>query len=821
VALGLDQLGRLGLTVPEPDALGPSVGAGLETLYAWLAHGDAEDDLRRPELTDRRLVAVAKVVNRLILPAFLVDPLTMAWLVTQAGEVWAGHGATAALVGPVSHAGVVTINVRGDYRTGYDAVRRVLAVAEARGYEPDTSQAKFLHSLCTIAWFEPLEAAVRLAHEARDGLLRGGDQQTAANTYFVSVPQLLDCAVDLDAYAVEVDAALALCARVGNDHAGATFLPYRQFIRAMRGETAVPGGFTDDAFDEDAELEALAGTPNAAVNFHVARALAAAIFSDRAGLARHAAAAASMQLFMAATYTCAPAHALLALDAAERARGADGAERAAALADLDRSRDFLAERAADQPGNFRHLRLLAEAERAWAIGDFAAGAAAFDAAGCDAAGAGRPWHAALIAERAGLFFLAYGMEHVGRQFLTEARYGYATWGAHGKVRQLEQGHPFLAPAPATARMDATLETSRSVNISTDMIDLLAVLEAARALSSETSLDRLRLRVEQVLSAMTGATAVHVVLWDDESGGWRLAVDAGSGRETLSLPEAAERGLVPLSALRYAERTREPMLVDDASRDDRVARDPYLAGVRHCSLLVVPVLSQGVPRAMLLLENRLTRRAFSMGRLDAVLLIAGQLTVSIDNALVYASLERKVAERTEELAEANHRLELLAITDPLTGLPNRRRLSDTLEAEWLRALRSGEPIGLAMIDIDNFKKYNDHYGHQGGDECLRLVARTVQASVRGTDLVARYGGEEFCIVMPGVSADAALVVAERARRSVADLGEPHAGADTGIVTISVGVTASVPTTGLPDQLIKVADEGLYEAKRAGRNRVAVG
>ena len=225
--------------------------------------------------------------------------------------------------------------------------------------------------------------------------------------------------------------------------------------------------------------------------------------------------------------------------------------------------------------------------------------------------------------------------------------------------------------------------------------------------------------------------------------------------------------------------------------------------------------------MLLLENRLTRRAFSMGRLDAVLLIAGQLTVSIDNALVYASLERKVAERTEELAEANHRLELLAVTDALTGLPNRRRLSDTLEAEWLRALRSGEPIGLAMIDIDNFKKYNDHYGHQGGDECLRLVARTVQASVRGTDLVARYGGEEFCIVMPGVNADAALVVAERARRSVAELCEPHAGADIGIVTISIGVTASVPMGGLPDQLIKVADEGLYEAKRAGRNRVAVG
>lgn len=135
-----------------------------------------------------------------------------------------------------------------------------------------------------------------------------------------------------------------------------------------------------------------------------------------------------------------------------------------------------------------------------------------------------------------------------------------------------------------------------------------------------------------------------------------------------------------------------MLVDDASRDDRVARDPYLAGLDHCSLLVVPVLSQGTPRAMLILENRLTTRAFSIGRLDAVLLIAGQLTVSLDNALVYASLERKVAERTEELAEANNRLELLSVTDPLTGLPNRRRLTDVLDEEWLRAQRPGAPVG---------------------------------------------------------------------------------------------------------------------------------
>ncbi|MDP9792968.1 diguanylate cyclase (GGDEF)-like protein [Catenuloplanes nepalensis] len=809
LALGLDLLDRLGVAVARGDALGPGIDTGLDAMYDWLRHGDAEDDLRRPELADPRLVAVARVISRLIPPSFYADPVTMAWLVVRAGQVWAVHGPAAALVGVLSCASFVTVPMRGDYRTGYEVERRVIAVGEARGYEPDTAQAKCQHAIGSITWFAPLEVGVRLARDARDGLLRGGDLQNAANTYYATVPQMLDCAAGLDEDAAEVDAALALCERIGYGHAAATFQSYRWFIQAMRGES-------DDAFD----LATLAGNPLAAANFHLTRGLAAAIYADGADLARHVAALMPLLPSVNVAFHYAVPHVLAALSAAARVRDAGGEERAAALAELDRSRDFLAARAADQPGNYRHLHRLTEAERAWATGDVHAAATAFDAALSDVCGAGRPWHAALIAERAGLFFLAYPMEHAGQRLLADACRGYAGWGALGKVRAMHRRHPFLASALTEPIPGArALGTSQSVNVSTETIDLMAVLEAARALSSETSLDRLRMRVQEVLSAVTGATTVRVILWDDRSGGWTLPADAGHG--TLSLSEAADRGLLPLAALRYAERTREPMLIDDASRDDRVARDPYLAGAPHCSLLVVPVLSHGVPRAMLLLENRLTRRAFSMGRLDAVLLIAGQLTVSIDNALVYASLERKVAERTEELAEANLRLELQAITDPLTGLPNRRRLSDVLESEWLRGRRSGRPLGLAMIDVDNFKRYNDHYGHHGGDECLRLVARTIAGAVRTTDLVARYGGEEFCVVMPDTGADDARLVAERVRRAVADLREPHAGSEPAIVTISVGLTAAVPAAGQPDELVKIADQALYKAKHDGRNRVAAG
>lgn len=196
-------------------------------------------------------------------------------------------------------------------------------------------------------------------------------------------------------------------------------------------------------------------------------------------------------------------------------------------------------------------------------------------------------------------------------------------------------------------------------------------------------------------------------------------------------------------------------------------------------------------------------------------------------LKMSSLEEAVRVRTQalqtEIAERKlleTRLEQLSVTDPLTGLANRRRFADTLNAEWTRAQRTQKPVGLVMIDIDHFKQYNDHYGHIGGDACLRVVASELGRGTRGSmDLVARYGGEEFAVILPGADYDTTHAIAQRICAAVAALNEPHAAADRGFVTISVGITSIVPSAVAPaDQLVEIADAALYEAKRLGRNRV---
>ncbi|MEN3305379.1 MAG: hypothetical protein V7603_1581 [Micromonosporaceae bacterium] len=824
VALGLDMLRRLGVAVPGSEQVGAEVERGLDALYRWVAGGSEADDLRRPEVTDPTMCAVGRLINRMMPPACWSDQEIMAWLVVESGRIWAEHGPAAALVGPLSHATHVTIPLSGDYRNGERVMRRVLAVAEARGYEPETGQARFLYALAAAAWFEPLESGVRQAHRAREGLVHGGDLQNACSTFHASLPQLLDCAPTLDALLGEVESALALATRTGNNHAAAGELPYQQLVRALRGETYALGSFTDPSFDEAAYPDVLAANPPSDAMFHAPRALAAAIFGHSAELARHAAAAMALTPLIPALYPTASAHLLQALALAERARHEAPADRAATLAELDACRGWLVARAADAPGNFLHLLRLVEAERAWAVGGFRAAAEAFDAAMQEVTSRHRPWHQALITERAALFHLAYGLEHIGRILLGQARHWYRAWGATAKVREMDRQYPFL-PAQASAPTGQNVaEPQHSATFSTDTIDLLSILRASQALSSETNLDRLRNRVVEVLGAMAGATTVWVLLHGDDGQDWVLPAPTGAtgtdSAATISVEEAGAAGLLPLSAFRYAERTREPLLVEDATRDDRFTRDPYLAGLACCSLLVVPILIRGALHAVVLLENRLSRGAFTADRLDGVMLIAGQLAVSFDNALVYASLERKVAERTDALAESNTRLELLSVTDPLTGLANRRRLADVLDHEWRRAVQHASSVAVLMIDIDHFKLYNDNYGHAAGDECLRRVADVLRDQVRDTDLVARYGGEEFAVILPGAEAPAASRVARRILATVAALNEPHELAASGMVTVSIGVAAVVACEeGTAQAVIEAADAELYVAKRNGRNQVA--
>ena len=175
----------------------------------------------------------------------------------------------------------------------------------------------------------------------------------------------------------------------------------------------------------------------------------------------------------------------------------------------------------------------------------------------------------------------------------------------------------------------------------------------------------------------------------------------------------------------------------------------------------------------------------------------------------------------EMHRLNEQLTRLSTTDALTEVGNRRMFDQTLNTEWARAARRGEPVGLLMIDIDHFKEYNDHYGHPSGDVCLRQVARMVgQATRRGGELVARYGGEEFALLLPGADLDETRRAAERCAQIVGDAKIEHrASATSAWLTISIGVASQIAAAGVDcGMLVEIADAALYRAKRCGRARI---
>ena len=170
-----------------------------------------------------------------------------------------------------------------------------------------------------------------------------------------------------------------------------------------------------------------------------------------------------------------------------------------------------------------------------------------------------------------------------------------------------------------------------------------------------------------------------------------------------------------------------------------------------------------------------------------------------------ALERERADMVEQLAE-------LSVTDELTGLANRRRLTQRLDEEISRAERGGHSFAVLMIDLDHFKQVNDSYGHQVGDEVLKQCAEAFEKNLRAADFVARYGGEEFCVLMPETRKEGACQAGERLREAIKALPAP-------VPTISVGVALWRP--GLPaERVVREADEALYKAKEAGRDRTVL-
>jgi diguanylate cyclase (GGDEF)-like protein len=269
-------------------------------------------------------------------------------------------------------------------------------------------------------------------------------------------------------------------------------------------------------------------------------------------------------------------------------------------------------------------------------------------------------------------------------------------------------------------------------------------------------------------------------------------------------------------IRVATNGPDALRLIQSSPPDLVLLDvemPQMSGYKVCAELKANEDTQHIPVIFITAHNDTDREevGFEVGAVDFV---AKPFRPAIVKARVRTHLLLK---RQSDM------LRNLAFIDGLTGVSNRRRFDQALEAEWRRCRRNGSPLSLLMIDVDRFKLYNDHYGHLVGDACLQKIAETLSKQLlRSHDLLVRYGGEEFACLLPDCDLSGALGKAEALRRAVSALGIAHRAAANArlTVSISVGVASVIPEDPLtPSDLIAAADAQLYLAKSRGRDCVS--
>lgn len=235
------------------------------------------------------------------------------------------------------------------------------------------------------------------------------------------------------------------------------------------------------------------------------------------------------------------------------------------------------------------------------------------------------------------------------------------------------------------------------------------------------------------------------------------------------------------------------------------------GYEVCRRLKADPVTQGIPIIFITAQQQESDEVLGL-ELGAVDFISKPINPIIVRARVRTHLTLKLQ---------NDLLRTMALMDGLTGVANRRKFDENILANWRLCFREQRPLSLILVDVDFFKRYNDRYGHQSGDGCLRSVAQALSEIVRRPyDLVARYGGEEFACVLPSTDLSGAVEIAEKMQERVRALGIEHSASDVDrVVTISLGVATLTPTNDLEFQvLIEDADKQLYEAKKAGRARV---
>lgn len=828
VALALEVLEDLGVKL-ERDPRPEDVQAAVTATLALLEGKDAQAMRSLPEASDPEVIAAQRIQAGLMSSAYLAVPNLLPLLCCSMVQTTLERGVCQPAIYGFSCLGLVLITAR-QIDQAYQIGKIAWEMTDR--YEDRSIKVRNLHVVGSLinSHVEPLRATLESNREVCRLGLDTGDIEYAAWALHTEVCNGFWAGLELDRLAETARHHVALLEHHKQLPALACTYQFVQAIENMRGNSQDPARLVGDNYDEKAHRDRLL-----AKNFRGALFVLSAVatmcrtmFGELKDALTVADESAAYVDGAASTYHIVIWHQYRAL-AALGLSGREPDQVQETLASIQPNRELLETLLPFSPVNFEHRVRLIDAEVARLEGRLGPALALYERA-IEAARRNEFTHEqALANELAGRFLLDAVGKTPARGYILEAIFGYALWGATAKVARLEEE---FAELLAGFRQVRTLRTTSlgtaTGTVDSSQLDLSAAIRASQAISGEIVLVELVQTLMRLALEVGGGQRGLLLL--DREGRWEVACEGTVGRE-LEL-HSMERPLetyiqCPEKIISYVRRTREHVLLADASQAELFRDDDYIKRRSTRSLLCLPVKRHNQLKAILYLENDLATGAFTHQHLDLLRVLVGQAAISIENAHFYNTLERRVEERTRELQieikeriRVQEELRILATTDSLTGTANRRRFFELAEQEFKRARRYPAPLSAMMLDADQFKSINDLHGHDGGDLVLKSLARTIAAELRSTEIFGRLGGEEFAVALPETPIEGAAVVAERILRSVCEL-EVEVGSVRLQFTVSIGLAQVKAEDDCFADALKRADQALYQAKAAGRNRVVVG
>lgn len=446
---------------------------------------------------------------------------------------------------------------------------------------------------------------------------------------------------------------------------------------------------------------------------------------------------------------------------------------------------------------------------------------------------------ALIYESMASYWENQKNEIISRAYTSEAFFFYKKWGALRKVRLMEEKFLFLRNLSSGSRA----LSPKSQGLTSDSIDMTSMIKAMQVISGEIRIEKLLRSLMSLILENAGARqgALLLVNRDDKE----LYIEAQ--KKTFddeieimqSIPYRKSSLLCP-EIVQFVARSHENVVLGNACEEGEFTNSPHIQRGLIKSVLSVPVLYQNRLMGVIYLEHDLAEDVFTEEQIQTLKVLSSQASISIENALLYENLEKKVEERTSLLNQANEKLRQLSLQDPLTALHNRRYISDFVselsmnvllrkaqlleEAQECKASINRKIMGVFMIDLDHFKAVNDTYGHNAGDTVLISIAKVLTKQIRADDFIVRWGGEEFLIILNSTDPEYLDVFARKVLKAVGET-PIQINDETAIYkTCSIGYCSLPFHPGVPDlldleQTINISDYAMYLAKEKGRNRAA--